>query len=107
MIAFLKIMKFGLLNNFVILIFIIAFGSSLGPIATIYISEILPDKGLSVTILVNFFFTFLVGFYFPKFANSFLQIEGTFLIFGVISIVCYIFLHKNMKETKGKSHDEI
>lgn len=107
LISFLKIMQFGLLNNFFILLFIIAFGFSLGPIATIYISEILPDKGLSITILVNFFFTFIVGFYFPKLANSFLQIEGTFLIFGIISIFAYVFLHKNMKETRGKSQDEI
>jgi len=107
MIAALKILNFGLLNNFFILVFITAFGMSLGPISTVYISEILPDKGMSIAILVNLFFTFLVGFFFPKLATSWLQIEGTFLIFGAISIFCFIFLNKNMKETKGKSHEEI
>ena len=49
------------LNNFVILIFVFGFGMSLGPITPIYTSEILPDKGVSYSMLTGWFGTCVVG----------------------------------------------
>ena len=63
MISTFKLINLVYLNNFVILVFVFGFGMSLGPITPIYTSEILPDKGVSYSMLTGWFGTCVVGLF--------------------------------------------
>lgn len=94
-------------TRFIILLFIFGFGFSLGPVATIYISEILPEKGITIAVFTNWFFTFLIGMLFPKMVNSDLGTDGSFMIFFCFTTIGFVYFYFNMKETKGLNSDEI
>lgn len=90
--------------------YIICFAVSLGPVGWILISEVFPLKirGISMSICTvsNFAFNFFVVASFPVLLN---RIGGayTFWIFGIISILCLVFVYFFVPETKGISLETI
>ncbi len=90
--------------------YIVCFALSLGPIGWILISEVFPLKirGISMSICTvsNFAFNFFVVASFPVLLN---RIGGayTFWIFGIVSILCLIFVYFFVPETKGISLETI
>lgn len=48
-------------TKYFILMYIFAFGLSLGPIVWIYIPEILPEKGISIVAFLNWVFVLTIG----------------------------------------------
>lgn len=89
-----------------IFIYIMFFESSSGSIMFIYLGETLTDRGVGIAVSVNWFFTAVISSLFPILVKL-LGISYLFLGFGVIcflsSLYCLIF----MKETRGKSQQEI
>lgn len=100
----------GILLLVLIIFFIACFAFSLGPVTWIVINEIFPAdvrvKAVSICTLVLWIAVWLVGQFFPWL----LEKEGpafTFWIFGVCSIVNFFFCWKIVKETKGKTLEEM
>jgi len=64
---------------------------------------------LGVSILMVFFyiFTFIVITALPILLDTAMNIEGTFLFIGLITLVNSIIICFFLKETRGLSHNEI
>lgn len=102
-----------------LLLFIMFFEFSLGPLLWVYLSEILNEKGLSLGVGVNQIFTVLIAFFTndlikafggSKYENEINQELGTaklFLTCGAITFGCAIFCGLLVKETKGLTDKEI
>lgn len=90
--------------------YIVCFAMSLGPIGWILVSEVFPLKvrgvAMSVCTVSNFAFNFFVVASFPVLLH---RIGGawTFWMFGVVSILCIIFVYFFVPETKGISLEQI
>ena len=67
------------LNKYVsivfILIYVFGFGMSLGTIVWVYIPEILPSCACTISTLINWFVTFLIGFFFNTVKDT-IKIQG-------------------------------
>lgn len=93
-----------------LMLYIVFFAISLGPIVYVVIAEIYPlkfrGKAMALATFMNWLSNYLV-------ATTFLSLvhgigEGqTFILFGVISIIAFFFVLKMVPETKGKSLEEI
>ena len=90
--------------------YIVCFAMSLGPVGWILVSEVFPLKirGISMSICTvsNFAFNFFVVASFPVLLNR-LGGAWTFWIFGIVSILCLIFVYFFVPETKGISLERI
>ncbi len=90
--------------------YIICFAMSLGPIGWILVSEVFPLKirgiAMSICTVSNFAFNFFVVGSFPILLH---RIGGawTFWMFGIVSILCIIFVYFFVPETKGISLEQI
>ena len=93
-------------SKYIILVYMLSFGISLGPIVWLYLPEILPEKGVSLAASANWVGCGIIGIGFPIVKNA-INIEGTFLIFLVCCLVALVYMFFCVKETKGKSHEEI
>ncbi len=86
------------------------YAMSLAPLTWVLISEIFPNQirgaATSVAVLMLWFAYFILVFTFPIIENKF----GDAIAFWVYSIICiagFVFIYKKVKETKGKSLEEI
>lgn len=90
--------------------YIVFFAMSLGPVGWIIVSEVFPLKirGISMSICTvsNFAFNFFVVASFPVLLNR-LGGTWTFSLFGIVSILCIIFVYFFVPETKGISLEKI
>ena len=90
--------------------YIVCFAMSLGPIGWILVSEVFPLKirgiAMSICTVSNFAFNFFVVGSFPVLLP---RIGGawTFWMFGVVSLLCIIFVYFFVPETKGISLEQI
>ena len=93
-----------------IVLFIACFAFSLGPIAWILISEIMPLKirgtAMSIATMSNFGFNFIVALTFPTLLETIGE-AYTFWIFGIIGIFSLYFTYYFIPETKGRSLEQI
>ncbi|EGR28867.1 major facilitator superfamily protein, putative [Ichthyophthirius multifiliis] len=90
-------------NVIFIFLYYLAFNFSLGPIVWLYNSEILPEKGISIATLANWFGGTVVTLALPYFSDFW----PLFLIFGSVCVCCVFFTTRFLKETLGKSKIEI
>jgi len=91
----------GSLQIVLVLLFVVLFEFSLGPIVWIYMSEIMTDKGQSLGTLVNWLLTIAMAIATPILLKS---IQGwLFIVFGILCGVCGFFSLMFVKETKGLS----
>ncbi len=100
----------GILLLVLMLIFIACFAFSLGPITWIIINEVFPTeirgKAVSVCVLALWIAVWLVGQFFPWL----LEKSGaavSFWMFAIFSIVNFIFCVKVLRETTGKTLEEM
>jgi len=100
----------GLLVLMLIIVFLISFSSSIGPVFWTYISEIFPNKvrgtAMSIPVFTQWIFNALIVLVFPAMLNK-MPLGVTFsliLVFAVAQLFVAIIL---MPETKGKSLEEI
>lgn len=96
------------LTKIVILSFFFIFGLTLSPVCWILAAEILNDKGVSICGISAWGSNFLLGFLFPfAISLSFIKVQGTFLIFSLVLLFGIYFIRKYVKETFGKTSEEI
>ncbi|RHY31274.1 hypothetical protein DYB32_003640 [Aphanomyces invadans] len=92
-----------------VMLFVWFFEIGLGPIPWLIVAEMFPAKprptAMSVATMVNWTFSFVVGIAFPTMQSSLL--ENTFVPFGIVLTIAFIFVYKYVPETKGKTLEEI
>jgi len=100
----------GFLLQAGILGFVAAFAMSSGPVIWIIISEIFPNhirgRAMAVCTTVLWLACYLVGQTFPRMLAS-LGPQGAFGVYAVFSLACGVFVVAMVRETKGRSLEEI
>jgi hypothetical protein len=81
----------------------VGFGFSLGPIVWILIPEILPDVAVGVAVVFNWMSAMLIVLFFPMLPFG----HNNFFIFAGFCLIGLIFIGVNVRETKGKTYEEI
>lgn len=90
--------------------YVASFAIGLGPVTWVIVSEIYPLRiratAMTLSIFANWFFNALISWTFLDIMAS-LGSKGTFLLYAAISTLCFLFIHRYLPETKGKSLEEI
>lgn len=94
-------------QRYIIVFFYFLCGISVDPIIWIYNADVLPDKGVGICTMTNWIIAVITIASFPFLISSGLKPEGTFILFGSITLIGCIFAILFMKESKGKSIVEI
>jgi sugar porter (SP) family MFS transporter len=89
--------------------YLAAFGFSLGPVVWVLIAEIFPNRLRSYAVAVATFLlwgaNFVVSLSFPWLLRN---LKGySFVIYGVMCLLCLLFVLAYLRETKGKSLEQI
>jgi sugar porter (SP) family MFS transporter len=92
-----------------IMVYLAAFGFSLGPVVWVLIAEIFPNRVRSYAVAVVTFMlwgaNFIVSLTFPYLLNS---VQGySFVIYGAMCVLCLFFVMRFLHETKGKTLEQI
>ncbi len=101
-------------NGWPVLVLVITaiaiYAMSLAPITWVVLSEIFPNRirGLAMSIATFSLWvaSFTLAFTFPLLNDAF-GASGTFWLYSLICVLGYLFIKKNLPETKGKSLEEI
>jgi len=93
-----------------ILFYVAFFAFGMGPGPWLIISEIFPTRvrGRAASIATSTLWTgaLLVTFTFLSLVKA-LKLWGTFALFGVLSILCFLYVWKAVPETKGRTLEQI
>lgn len=89
-----------------IIAFMFGYNFTLGPIKYACYLELMDSWGVSVAASLIFFFAFVIALAFPFMVEG-LNLYGAFSVFLGLSVVCFIYLFVEYKETKGKTKYEI
>lgn len=89
-----------------ILLFMIIYVITNGPIIWLYVSEIVVDAGLSACLFILWTLVLLLSLFTHPLMDSFLKPQGVFWLFGVTSGIGAWFTWKYVKETNGLSDKE-
>jgi len=93
-----------------LLVYISFFAASFAPVMWVIISEIYPNRikgaAMSFSTAVSWLCTFLTVYFAPVIQGS-LGLEYLFAIFGIFSIIAFVFVKVWIPETKGKSLESI
>ncbi len=105
--AFLDII--GITTLVFIIIYTASFMMSWGPICWVLISEIFPNKirsqAVAIAVAAQWAANFFISSTYPpmmEFSNG-----GTYLFYGIMSVISAIFVWKFVPETKGKTLEEM
>ena len=100
----------GLPLLILVILAIAAYAMSLAPVTWVVLSEIFPNRirgaAMAVATVALWIASFVLTYTFPI-LNKVLGASGTFWMYGVISVLGFVFIYKNLPETKGKSLEEI
>jgi len=99
----------GYLIMYCIMGFIASFGFSLGPVVWVLIPEIFPNhyrsEGVAISVFILWVSNFVVSVTFPYLLNA---LQGyAFFIYALMCSLCLIFCITMLKETKGKTLEEL
>lgn len=93
-----------------LLVYISFFAASFAPVMWVIISEIYPNRikgaAMSFSTAISWLCTFLTVYFAPVIQGA-LGLEYLFAIFGVFSIIAFVFVKIWIPETKGKSLESI
>lgn len=105
--AFLEII--GITTLVFIIIYTASFMMSWGPICWVLISEIFPNKirsqAVAIAVAAQWAANFFISSTYPpmmEYSNG-----GTYLFYGIMSIISAVFVWKYIPETKGKTLEEM
>lgn len=107
---FSKPVQFGIGVLAALLVYISFFAASFAPVMWVIISEIYPNRiksvAMSFSTAVSWLCTFLTVYFAPVIQGA-LGLQYLFAIFGVFSIIAFVFVKFRIPETKGKSLEQI
>ena len=92
-----------------VLLFLVFFEVSSGPVSWLYIAETMEDKAVSTANMINWLMNLAISFVIPLLQDAIgiSNIGSIFLVIGAISLLGSIFLKFFMIETQGLSRQEI
>lgn len=100
----------GIAVLILVILAIACYAMTLAPIVWVVISEIFPNRirGMAMAVSTFSLWTacFILTYTFPL-LNKSLGAHGTFWLYGIICVLGFLFIKKNLPETKGKSLEEI
>ena len=100
----------GVIMLFLVVLAIACYAMTLAPVTWIVISEIFPTriraKGMALSTFALWSASFVLTYTFPLLNSSFGS-YGTFWLYGFICILGFLFIKRNLPETKGKTLEEI
>jgi sugar porter (SP) family MFS transporter len=100
----------GVITLVALVVFIISFAFSLGPVVWTVINEIFPSRvrgrAVAAATAVNWFSAFLVSEFFLTLIDA-IGTSGTFWLFAAFSGVAFVWVWRKVPETKGRSLEEI
>lgn len=89
---------------------IACYAMSLAPVVWVVLSEIFPVRVRGMAMALSTFFLwvgcFVLTYTFPL-LNESIGAEGTFWVYGGICLAGFLFIYKNLPETKGKTLEEL
>ncbi|TRM61231.1 hypothetical protein BD626DRAFT_558640 [Schizophyllum amplum] len=92
-----------------IFIYMVAFGTSWGPIAWAMPSEVFPSsiraKGVAISATVNWLSNFLVGLITPPLNDA--APFGAFAFYAVMTFLSFVWTYLFVPETKGRSLEDM
>lgn len=107
---FAKPSQFGIGVLAALLVYISFFAASFAPVMWVIISEIYPNRikgvAMSFSTAVSWLCTFLTVYFAPVIQGT-LGLSYLFGIFGVFSVIAFVFVKIWIPETKGKSLEQI
>ncbi len=107
---FSKPTQFGIGVLIALLVYISFFAASFAPVMWVIISEIYPNRikgmAMSFSTAVSWLCTFLTVYFAPVIQGS-LGLSYLFGIFGVFSVIAFVFVKFWIPETKGKALEQI
>jgi SP family arabinose:H+ symporter-like MFS transporter len=106
--------KYSYFDHYIVLIFMLlyvaSFGSTLGAVVWVYLSEIFPNlvrsMALSVATLALWLADFAVTLSFPVMTKQ-LGTSYTMFCYAALCVVAFVYMLLKVKETKGKSLEDI
>lgn len=100
----------GIIMLVLVVLGIACYAMTLAPVTWIVISEIFPTrlraKGMAASTFALWSASFVLTYTFPV-LNSSLGAYGIFWLYGLVCVAGYLFIKRNLPETKGKSLEEI
>lgn len=100
----------GIAVLLLVMLAIACYAMTLAPITWVVISEIFPTRVRGMAMAISTFSLwsacFVLTYSFPL-LNSGLGAYGTFWLYGLICLLGFLFVKRNLPETKGKSLEEI
>jgi SP family arabinose:H+ symporter-like MFS transporter len=100
----------GWVMLFCIMLFLLFFAFSLGPLKFVIATEIFPTQvrgtALSICIMTMWVADYVVNLLFPVLRDG-LGIAATFFIFSFFCLLSFVYAKKKLFETKGKTLEEI
>ncbi|MBS0029242.1 sugar porter family MFS transporter [Chitinophaga sp. 22321] len=101
-------------DNYIVLIFMLlyvaAFGCTLGAVVWVYLSEIFPNRvrslALSIATLALWLADFAVTLTFPVMTKQ-MGTASTMFVYAIFCAAAFLYMLLKVKETKGKSLEEI
>lgn len=89
-------------------IYITAFNFTLGPLTWTLVAEMSHSKLINLPVASHWIFAFCIAQFFPVvIQKEYLGLQNTFYAFGILTFFNGFLMHFWLKETKGKSKDEI
>jgi MFS transporter, SP family, galactose:H+ symporter len=89
-----------------IMLFIVFFEASLGPVCWIYCGEILPAQAMSICVFINWFSAFIVILTFQIIVDL-IGMPATFFVYAALNGLGVVYFFCDMVETKGLSKMQI
>lgn len=80
---------------------------TVGPLTHLYISEVLPEKGLALAYSILYLAKLIMILTFKPIENSSISFEGLFFIYSCLTVVNLIVIYFNLEETHGKTLQQI
>jgi sugar porter (SP) family MFS transporter len=100
----------GIVTLIALVVFIISFAFSLGPVVWTVINEVFPGRvrgrAVAVATAVNWGAAFLVSQFFLTLINA-IGTSATFWLFAFFCLAGWIWVYRTVPETKGRSLEEI
>ena len=100
----------GLAILILVMVAIATYSMTLAPITWVVLSEIFPNSvrgaAMAISTTALWIACFVLTYTFPI-LNKTLHASGTFWLYGFICFFGFLFIFKNLPETKGKSLEEI
>ncbi len=100
----------GIVTLVALVVFIISFAFSLGPVVWTVISEIFPGRvrgrAVAVATAVNWGSAFLVSQFFLTLIDA-IGVSTTFWLFALFCLLGWIWIYRSVPETRGRSLEQI